>query len=355
MPSPDRTSERIRAAALLLAAGLQIAESLVPRIPLFPWLRVGLSWAVLLPFAQAFGTLPTLGLFLSRNILSVAFGAQPPTTFVISSVSGILAILLLVPPVRPLLRRGWIGWVGTGTLLATAFNVAQLLLVTWVLVGHGGYLFQLGPILAWSVCSGALTGWLAQRWFPDLEAWDRLGFDTPVGDAATIPGRRWKVEAFGWLTIALVPAFIASAEWVCGLALGCLAFAAARHRADLRLLGSAWPFFAFLAWFHLLDTPGHVWIVPGVTREGAISFALHAGRLTIFLLAGRRTVRAIPWESVLGGGTWARTVGTILPILPRLFQASVSAGREAWRTRRDPGASSLPRLLLDRLSAPRGS
>ncbi len=349
MPSPE-TNDKIRAGALLLASGLQIAESLVPRIPLFPWLRLGLSWAVILPFLSAFGTLPAIGLFLSRNILSVAFGGQPPTTFLISSLSGTIALLLLGAPLRWALARGWLGWIGAGILQATTFNLLQLFLVTWLLVGHGGYLFQMGPILAWSVVSGAVVAWMAARWFPP-ETWEPLTRNCPdmAPDAPLAPA--WRFTAAWWLIVCLVPAFIDRTLPVLAILAGCVLFAVFRRRLrDLSLLVQAWPFFFFLGWFHLLDTPGHLIGVTGVTREGVNSFLVHAGRLGVFLLAGRNLFRILPWGSFLAGSSWARATSIALPVLPRLFQASTAAARESWVSRRDPSSPSFPQRLLSRLA-----
>jgi uncharacterized membrane protein len=347
-PSPE-SQDRIRAGALLLASGLQIAESLVPRVPLFPWLRLGLSWAVILPFLSAFGTLPAVGLFLSRNILAVAFGGQPPTTFLISSASGAAAILLLGGPIRTGLARGWIGWIGAGILQATAFNMLQLFLVTWLLVGHGGYLFQMGPILAWSIVSGAVVAWMASRWFPP-EAWVKLTASCPQAAQVGIVPTAWRLEAVLWTAVCLAPAFLDGAEPVLSILGGCAVFAMVGKRfGDLELLLQAWPYFFFLAWFHLLDTPGHLMGFGGVTREGMNSFLVHAGRLGVFLLAGRNLFRILPWNSFLSKSPWARAVSIALPLLPGLFQASTAAARESWNSRRDPGSPSYPERLLSRL------
>jgi len=107
MPSTDRASDpRLFAGALLAASGLQLVELLLPRIPLIPWMRPGFSWIVILPFLLDFGVGPTLALFLSRNLLSMAFGGQPASTFLISSTAGGLALLLLGASLRRACRGG---------------------------------------------------------------------------------------------------------------------------------------------------------------------------------------------------------------------------------------------------------
>ena len=132
---------------------------------------------------------------------------------------------------------------------------------------------------------------------------------------------------------------------------GCALFAVSRRRSkDLSLLVQAWPFFFFLAWFHLLDTPGHLLGVSGVTREGVESFLVHAGRLGVFLLAGRNLFRILPWGSFLAGSPWARATSIALPVLPRLFQAATAAARESWASRRDPDSPGFPERLLSKLA-----
>jgi hypothetical protein len=279
----------------------------------------------------------------------VAFGGQPPTTFLISSLSGTFALLVLGEPIRRGLARGWIGWIGAGILQATAFNLLQLFLVTWLLVGHGGYLFQMGPILAWSVVSGAVVAWMAARWFPP-HAWEQLTASCPDSPGEARPETAWRIRAAWWIAVCLVPAFLDRSVPVLAILAGCAFYAVFRRRyRDLSLLVQAWPFFFFLAWFHLLDTPGHLLGATGVTREGVESFLVHAGRLGVFLLGGRNLFRVLPWATFLAGSPWARATSIALPVLPRLFQAATTSARESWRTRHDPDSPTFPQRLLSRL------
>jgi hypothetical protein len=162
----------------------------------------------------------------------------------------------------------------------------------------------------------------------------------------------WRLEAVVWSAVCLAPAFLDRAVSVLSILAGCAVFALLGKRSkDLKLLLQAWPYFFFLAWFHLLDTPGHLVGVGGVTREGVDSFLVHAGRLGVFLLAGRNLFRILPWNSFLSRSPWARAVSIALPLLPGLFQASTAAAREAWASRRDPASPSFPERLLSRLGA----
>lgn len=344
--------DRIFAGALVLAAGLQIAESLVPRIPLFPWLRLGVSWAVLLPFLLSFGVRPALSLFLARNILSLVFGGQPPSTFLVSTLSGCAAILLCGGAIRWATSRRWIGWIGAGVWLSAAFNVIQLAAVTTLFVGHSGNLFQLGPILAWSIASGVAVAWIAKSFSgPDL--WTRLESAVSARHASWTEDRGSSgVQLALWSALTVAPFLLPrwEAQAVFALAAGIHALAR-RGTGDGWMLLKSWPYFAFLAWFHLLETPGHFLSGMPVTSEGLRAFAFHALRLCGFLLASQELARRIPWTRIAPGSLWARGIGLALPLLPDLFPASVRAARAWWASRRAPDRPGLAESLLAELAA----
>ncbi|MEK7392600.1 MAG: Gx transporter family protein [Fibrobacterota bacterium] len=350
MQSTDRAvlTERIFAGALVLATGMQIAESLVPRVPIFPWLRLGLSWAILLPFLLSFGTRPAIALFLARNVLSLSYGGQPPSTFLISSLSGVLSLVLTGNVIRWLVDRKWFGWIGASVALAASFNVLQLAAVTAILVGHSGNLFQLGPILAWSAVSGTLVAWLA-RSFATPTLWDDVDRAVPGHaanldrTAATTPWVRLAI----WSALAIVP--FAISDWrLLGIYSGALLLIAYGRRgfAGLRIVRQSWPYFAFLAWLHLLDTPGHFLSSSPVTAEGLRAFALHASRLCAFLLATQELAPLIPWRRLAPTSIWARGMGLALPLLPGLFPVATKAARSWWSKRKEPGRKNLAQTIL---------
>jgi len=198
--------------------------------------------------------------------------------------------------------------------------------------------------------SGAVVAWMAARWFPP-QAWEHLTANCPDSAGHAPAATAWRVRAALWLVVCLVPAFVDRPLPVLAILASCALFAMLRKRfRDLSLLLQAWPFFFFLAWFHLLDTPGHLLAGTGVTREGVESFLVHAGRLGVFLLAGRNLFRILPWGTFLAGSPWARATSIALPVLPRLFQAATAAARESWASRRDPDSRSFPERLLSRLA-----
>jgi uncharacterized membrane protein len=351
MPStdtPPALTDRIFAGALILSTGLQIAESLIPCIPLFPWLRLGMSWAILLPFLLSFGVRPAIALFLARNVLSLTFGGQPPSTFLVSSLSGVFALLLAGGALRKGVASGWLGWIGAGVALAACFNGLQLGAVTAVLVGHSGNFFQLGPILAWSVLSGALVAWLAKSfWSPDL--WERIGKiienRVPSGEPTKGALRKWSLLM--WTILCAGPFALGSWRLEIALAIALAAYAwTSKGPRGCRILWQSWPYFAFLAWLHLMDTPGHFLSGTPITSEGLVSFARHAGRLASFLLASQELVRLVPWQRIAPGSRWARGIGLALPLLPGLFPSATRATREWWRQRGSSDRPSLAEAIL---------
>lgn len=350
MPSieglPSARDPRLFAGALLVASGLQLAELLLPRIPFLPWLRPGLSWVVLLPWLLEFGIGPALALFLCRNVLSMAFGGQPASTFLISSASGVAALVLAGTFGRSLSRRGLLGRAGASVLLSTAFNAFQLLLVSWLLVGSSGYFGQIGPLLLWSVASGLLVGALSMP-LGDGRGWDRLAALVPdFPGAGTLS--EGSVAASLLAASAMVAVLCIPDPRVLGLALA-IALLLGGTKV-LRAILATWPFLPYLAWFHLLETPGNLVAGGWITRQGVHQFVVQALKLWAFTSYGRILTSCLPWSRLLGSdASWARGLAMALPIVPRLFPAATGATRQWWRTSRGGGLDAFLDIFAKRL------
>jgi uncharacterized membrane protein len=327
--NPKVTPEAF-ALALLIASSLQVMENLLPRIPLFPWMRVGFSYVVILPFLLHYGPRAAFALFLARNGISVLYGGAPLTTFLIGSGSGAVAFLGAGAPVAWAYRRGWIGVLGASVALATAFNLAQMAAVNLTLIRHAGFYFQTGPILAWSLVSGAAIALLIRFSHAEL-----IGLFSPANpDDAQVSARvpaamraRTLEFSFGLACLGLLA--LLPLAWVQSAALALLAFLV---RDRLRLLMHAWPFFFYLAWLHLFHTSGVFWIGEWITREGAGNFALYAVRLANLILLGRWLSQRFPWQW-MGSSQSVYPQGLLLslPLLPDLFRASLALGGKMLR------------------------
>lgn len=349
-PSPSARDPRLFAGALLAASGLQLAELLLPRIPLLPWLRPGFSWIVILPWLLDFGLAPALGLFLCRNLLSMAFGGQPASTFLISSISGAVALGVGGTIGRFLSNRGLLGRCGASVLLAASFNVLQLLLVSWLLVGSSGYFGQIGPLLLWSVASGLLVGWLSLP-LGGARGWERLASLAPA-----LAGTRLSegsVRASLLAGLAMIAALCVPEPFLLGFG---LAVALVLGKAPVRrAILSTWPFLPYLAWFHLLETPGNLVAGSWVTHQGVHQFVVQTLRLWTFTAYGRILTSRLPWNRLLGmDASWARGLALALPRVPRLFPAATGAARDWWRDGRRRGIEGLFDALALRLDASEG-
>lgn len=347
MPSTDRTpSPRLFAGALLAASGLQLVELLLPRIPLIPWLRPGFSWIVILPFLLDFGLGPALALFLGRNLLSMAFGGQPASTFLISSVSGAATLGLLGPLLRSAYGHLWIARAGAGIMLAAGFNTLQLMVVAGVLVGSAGYFDQLGPLLLWSAASGLLVAWLSLP-LGDGRGWARLESLAPLQQRTALSEGSPMASLLA--ALGMIASLVAPSIWTTALLLAA-ALAWGRGPA-LRAALHTWPFLPYLAWFHLLDTPGDLIAGEWTTRQGVARFALHTLHLWAFTAFGRILTSRLPWSRLLHiDSPWTRGFALALPHVPHLFPSAMAAGRTWWRDGRPDGGRGLLDRLIEHLS-----
>ncbi len=331
--SPKITAESF-ALALLVTSSLQIMENLIPRIPLFPWMRVGFSYVIILPFLLELGPGAALALLLARNLTAILYGGQPFTTFLIGTGAGAIAIFGLGPMVRFGYKRGWLGIPGASVLLAAGFNMAQLALVKSTLIRHAGFYFLIGPMLAWSLLSGLLVALLIRYSAADLEGMllSGPGIRPPSNLNVTPlekPAGRWGHWPFVLGLFLLAGLFASKSFYVQGAAFGLL-LATSRDRG--KILWQSWPFFFYLAYLDLFHTQGVYWIGDWITREGAARFVLQTARLANFILLGRWLSVHFPWG-------WARRSQSpylqgflfSLPLMSGIFKSSLEFGREMGR------------------------
>ena len=328
--TPARPAPGTFALALLIAASLQIMENLVPRIPVFPWMRLGLSYVVILPFLIAFGPEAACALFLARNAIALLYGGQPFTSFLIGTAAGCASLLALGPAVAWACRRGLLGMLGASVALASAFNLAQLALVNAALIRHAGFYFQTGPILAWSLVSGAAVALLIRLSRAELD--DLLGHapeHAPEGGAASAAAPRpAPILPFLAALAAMAAVFAAPWPWAQGVLLALLLPVVPGRFATLV---QAWPFFLYLVWLHLLHTPG-VYFWGPITREGAGAFALYALRLANLMLLGRWAAPRFPWQwAARSRSPYLRGFLICLPLLAGAFKPSLEFGRDLIR------------------------
>lgn len=322
------TAERF-AICLLLVCSLQIMENLLPRIPIFPWLRIGLAYWIILPFLLRFGVLPTLALFLLRNLMTLIYGGQVFSAFLISSLAGLVSLGGLGFIVFHLYHRKTLGLLGSSLTLALGFNLSQLIIVDRLLIQHSDFYFQLAPICLWSMISGTMIALLVFKSRHTLE--HLFGEDlqmTPQHQSiATKEFKSGDLLLFA-LTTGLFVAIVLLPTLTVQLAMLCLLLVGTRKR-HLKLIYFAWPFYFYIAWLHLFRTDG-VYIVEGwITHEGLEAFVYHTIRMTSIILCGQWLARYLPFLfNQAKGNRYLLGTGYALPILPSIFGLSIALGRD---------------------------
>ncbi len=336
------------AISLCLASSLQILENFLPRFPLFPWLKLGLSYLVLVPFWLNYGALASAWLLTGRNLAGMLFGGTPFSSVLISSFAGLMSLLLLGWPARKALQKNWIGLLGFSILSATAFNVLQLLFVEVVLIRHAGFFFQLGPLLLWSLASGGFLGLLIFRFQKPLQKILVVGNKLKPERKSLSPGNP---RIFLGLLVLLLLLFFLSTLWIEALVIVLIAiYDKGRSRKTLQ---AAWPFFAYLAWLHLWKGEGHYIWREWVTSEGLQHFLMYSLRLGGIILLSKPISRFFPWTWILRSpSVYAEGLALALPLLPHVFPVTLAAGKDLLKSlwgKDEQAVEKILRGILNRL------
>ena len=347
--NPILTAETF-ALCLLLASSLQIMENLLPRIPLFPWLRLGLAYLVILPFLLRFGAIKACGLLICRNLITLIYGGQIFSSFMVSTLSGVVSIGIVGQVVFRLSKLNLLGVMGGSVILAVGFNSMQLVVVGQFFVHHMDFYFQVAPLLVWSLVSGTLIAYLVVRNQSGFEflvrPQDREFVITRQSGQQT---RNWQdsgllvIAGMTMIGLFFLPSFIYQLVTLLILLL------LTRWR-NLRLIIYAWPFYFYIAFFHLFRTDGVFLIGEWITREGLYSFLYYALRTTNVIICGQWITRYIPfiWTTP-SSNPYLRGMSYALPVLPSLFGISMSLGKTLLGQIRHKQFNNLFALIFEQL------
>lgn len=335
MPSPIEPKPsaelfpQLFAFCLLLASSLQIMENLLPKIPIFPWLRLGLAYLILLPFLLRFGAFKTLMLFICRNLITLIYGGQIFSAFLISTLSGIFSIGIVGNIVFYLYHKKVLGLIGTSVMLALTFNLMQLLIVNFMFIRHGDFFFQVSPLLLWSLLSGSLIALLVKKSISDLN----LLFEGK--NSTSLYYQEVKKEKFSfyqWLSLLTGCGVFASLFLITSIQIQLIVLPVIlliTRFKNIKIIYYAWPFYFYLAWLHLFRTDGIYIYKDWITREGLERFIFFTIRTTNIIICGQWLSRYISgvWRKS-AGNFYIKSVGYALPLLPALFGLSIAMGKE---------------------------
>ncbi|MBF0430995.1 MAG: Gx transporter family protein [Fibrobacteria bacterium] len=343
-------SAEVFALCLLLASALQIAEVLVPRIPIFPWLRLGLAYLVILPFLIRFGAFNATILFLCRNVLALLYGGQMFSSFIISSIAGCFTLLLAGNLLVWLFNRDIIGLLGLSTLLAVCFNLVQLYTVELIFIRHSGFYFQLGPVLIWSILSGSLIAFLVYKSRGTLERMfsgdtenlndgvekseqkkNKVTLPTPNPFRSLLPGNLPVFLQFAVPMLLFITVFLIQQIWFQAIVFVLILILS--RFGKIKILIYAWPFYFYLAWLHLFQTEGFFIYRDWITKEGFEGFILHSLRISSIILCGQwigACFRLLNMKR-FGQNLYVRGFILAMPLLPSIFGVAISLGKDFFR------------------------
>jgi heptaprenyl diphosphate synthase len=286
---PEEHDIAARTLWIFVAVAISAVEALIPRIPLFPWLKPGFSNAVTILWIIRYGTVDALlfsflrvwisGFYVGFSLFSLGLGLCGAACATLSM--GLLWKLLG--------RRRWLGTVGLGICGACFHNAGQLVALALLLKEAEKLLVQVPVMLAASLVFGGLTGWmvvplgrlLAARSYHHLLP-DRVNpQEGRISRISLLASIGILAVSLGLLAIQQVSVLGACAVLATILAVAVTgSFSAVLRRGILRF----WMLFFFIAFTNLLHPSGTIlWHLPFLTREAALDTACQWLRLWSWL------------------------------------------------------------------------
>jgi uncharacterized membrane protein len=289
LPQAEQHDVAERALWIFVAVAISAVEALVPRIPLFPWLKPGFSNAVTILWIIEYGTVDALlfsflrvwisGFYVGFSLFSLGLG-------LCGAACATLSMGLLW---RFLGRRRWLGTVGLGICGACFHNAAQLAALALLLKEADRLFVQVPVMLGASLVFGGLTGWmvvplgrfLAARSHRHLLPDSAPQVERKISRTSLLASVGILAGSLGLLAINQLWVLAACAVLVTALAIAATeSFSTVLRRGILRF----WMLFFFIAFTNLLHPTGTIlWHVPFLTREAALDTACQWLRLWSWL------------------------------------------------------------------------
>jgi heptaprenyl diphosphate synthase len=159
--SAGRAAVTRKATLLLAAVALNAAESVIPRVPFFPWLKPGFANVITILWLARYGFADAMLYTALRTFLSGFYFGFSMFTFSLSLSGGLLSVAAMWAMWATLGKRGLVGAVGIAVVGALFHNAGQLAVVYFMMSGNMGVLGQLPFMLAASAVFGSAVGILA--------------------------------------------------------------------------------------------------------------------------------------------------------------------------------------------------
>ncbi len=330
--TPDRAG-----LALLLAFGIaaNLVELAIPRIPLLPWLRLGLAQVFTLAVIVLYSPMEGVRFSVLRTVVAGFLSGMPLTSFLFSGLAGIASAGVMGALWYGWGKRGLLGVVGISVVGAAIHNLAQIAIAYGLFVRSSAFLWQLPWALLFSLVSGGVVGLLAMPVLRSFNGTRAIAISSPP--LASVRFSTSRKILFGALFLSFAGAFLVN-HWAGLLGLfGLLTPLLINLRVSLKECCRAalrfWGLFFWIVLTALVFTPGQ-YLVPPITLEG----------LNLGIVLSLRLFFCILISIVLqktGGMQWAlsalcrRTGGDSLEIMNQAMAAlpvlAAIAKRMRWR------------------------
>jgi heptaprenyl diphosphate synthase len=261
-----------------MAVTANFFEIIIPVIPVFPWIKIGLANIFVIIALLLYGMRAALIVTFLKTLVGAALCGLPVTSLILSGSGGISSALVMALIWKTMGARKWVGLCGLGMVGALTHNSAQLFVVNLLFIQNRLVYWQL-PFMAFlSVFTGCTTGLLSGflfKYFKTLPVKDKiLVLDSP--GAISIR----EITAI-FMTLSII-AFVLITENILLLTavnlvmLASVLFLNIPFKKMMLAVFRFWVLFLFNAIFNLFFTPGLYYeTIPWITHEGV--------HITIFL------------------------------------------------------------------------
>jgi heptaprenyl diphosphate synthase len=288
----DNTQTRdtgIKTTLLLLAIALSAIELVIPRIPLFPWLKPGMANIITMVWIIRFGLSESLLYALIRIwIVSFYFGFSFVTA-VLGLSGAVCACIVMYLCWQYAGRYRIMGSVGIAVIGALAHNMGQLAAVYLLLAENTHIFYQIPIMIGASILCGALVGFVVPVILKILSSDQGLpecmGNTIPKTHSVSVREVSVSLSVF-LFCMALV--FVKDYFFLTASALGITIFALSVTRWSPGTvwypIRRFWVLFVFIGLIHLFFSHGiRYGALPYITHEGVHNTLIQWLRLWVWI------------------------------------------------------------------------
>jgi hypothetical protein len=134
-------------------------ERFIPVIPVLPWLKIGFFHAIVMVWIYRFGFLDALVFIFIRQWVFMSFFGFSLLPFLLGTGATVISVSFGAT----LIKSGKFGIIVTGIFCAFIHNITQLSILYILMKGNFIWHWQLPFIMAVSLFTGAVTGFLAYK------------------------------------------------------------------------------------------------------------------------------------------------------------------------------------------------